>query len=180
VTWEACQTLNGSWGYDRDNLDWKSPESLVKLLIDSVSKGGNVLLNVGPTARGEFDPRARGTLASIGEWMRLHNRSIIGADASDLIPPPDCRFTRRGDRLYLHIFSWPFRHIHLDGMAGQVEYAQFLNDGSEIKRIINDPHAQSQNTGMGGTAGTVTLELPVQKPDVLVPVIEIFLKDATG
>ncbi len=59
VVWEACQTLNGAWGYDRDNLDWKSPELLVRLLIDSVAKGGNVLLNVGPTARGEFEPRAR-------------------------------------------------------------------------------------------------------------------------
>ena len=58
VLWEACQTLNGSWGYDRDNLDWKSPETLVQMLIDAVSKGGNMLLNVGPTGRGEFDARA--------------------------------------------------------------------------------------------------------------------------
>ncbi|CAN5639778.1 alpha-L-fucosidase [soil metagenome] len=178
VTWEACQTLNGSWGYDRDNHDWKSPESLVKLLVDTVSKGGNLLLNVGPTARGEFDPRARETLDAIGEWMRLHNRAIVGAQASELAAPPDCRFTRNGNRLYLHIFSWPFRHIHLDGMADQVVFAQFLNDGSEIKRIVNDPHSQTQNTSMSGSVGTVTLELPIQKPDVLVPVIEIFLKDA--
>src|SRR5262245_30226107 len=65
VVWEACQTLNGSWGYDRDNLDWKSPDLLVRMLVDSVSKGGNLLLNVGPTARGAFDPRARATLAAI-------------------------------------------------------------------------------------------------------------------
>ena len=57
VTWEACQTLNGSWGYDRDNLDWKSSIMLLRMLIDTVSKDGNMLLNVGPTARGEFDPR---------------------------------------------------------------------------------------------------------------------------
>ncbi len=176
VTWEACQTLNGSWGYDRDNLDWKSPESLVKLLVDTVSKGGNLLLNVGPTGRGEFDPRARNTLSEIGEWMRLHQRSVIGAQASELTPPPDCRFTRKGNRLYLHVFSWPFRHIHLDDMAGEVMFAQFLNDGSEIKRIVNDPHSQAQNTSMAGSAGTLTLELPIQKPDVAVPVIELFLK----
>lgn len=82
VIWEACQTLNGSWGYDRDNLTWKSPEILVQLLIDSVSKGGNVLLNVGPTARGEFDPLARETLAELGEWTRVHGRSIYAATAS--------------------------------------------------------------------------------------------------
>jgi alpha-L-fucosidase len=177
VVWEACQTLNGSWGYDRDNLDWKSPEQLVRLLVDTVAKGGNLLLNVGPTARGEFDPRARATLAAIGEWTRLHGRAIYGATASELTPPMDCRYTRRGNRLYLHLFAWPFRHVHLDGLAGRVEYAQLLNDASEIKRVESDPHQQAQNTTMAGTAGTLTLELPVQKPDVAVPVIELFLRD---
>ncbi|MGH2557653.1 MAG: alpha-L-fucosidase [Thermomicrobiales bacterium] len=176
VVWEACQTLNGSWGYDRDNLDWKSPELLIKLLIDTVAKGGNLLLNVGPTARGEFDPRARASLAAIGEWTRLHGRAIYGATASDLVPPADCRFTQHGDRLYLHLFSWPFRHVHLDGMADRVTYAQFLHDASEVKRIVNDPHAHAQNTTMSGTAGALTLELPIQQPAVAVPVIELFLK----
>jgi alpha-L-fucosidase len=176
VTWEACQTLNGSWGYDRDNLDWKSPEQLVRLLVDTVSKGGNLLLNVGPTARGEFDPRARATLAAIGEWTRLHGRSIYGATASELASPPDCRYTQRGDRLYLHLFAWPFRHVHLEGLAGRVEYAQLLNDASEIRLIESDPHQQAQNTTMAGTAGTLTLQLPIQQPDVLVPVIELFLR----
>ena len=114
VVWEACQTLNGSWGYDRDNLNWKSPELLIQMLIDSVSKGGNVLLNVGPTARGEFDPRARQTLAALGEWMRLHGRSIYGASEAEFTAPVDCRFTQRGDRLYLHVFNWPMRHVHLE------------------------------------------------------------------
>src|SRR5215216_5550068 len=82
AVWEACQTLNGSWGYDRDNLDWKSPELLVKMLIDSVSKDGNLLLNVGPTGRGEFEPKAVERLHGVGEWMRLHERSIRGCTAS--------------------------------------------------------------------------------------------------
>ncbi|GAA1588648.1 MULTISPECIES: alpha-L-fucosidase [Kribbella] len=177
VLWEACQTLNGSWGYDRDNLDWKSPETLVKMLVDSVSKDGNLLLNVGPTGRGEFDPRALATLASIGEWMRLHERSIRGArPASEYEAPADCRFTQKGNRLYLHLFSWPMGHIHLQGLAGKVKYAQLLNDASEIKRIVNDPHQQAQNTTMGGVSSeTLTLKLPIQKPNVLVPVIELFL-----
>ncbi len=175
VVWEACQTLNGSWGYDRDNLDWKSPELLIKLLIDSVSKDGNVLLNVGPTGRGEFDPRARETLAQLGEWTRVNGQSIYGATSSEFAPPEDCRFTQRDNRLYLHVFSWPMRHIHLEGFAGKLEYAQFLHDASEIRMRENDPHAVAQNTSMTGTAGTVTLELPIQKPNVLVPVIELFL-----
>jgi alpha-L-fucosidase len=164
VTWEACQTLNGSWGYDRDNLDWKSPDLLVRMLIDSVSKGGNLLLNVGPTARGEFDARAVATLDAIGEWMRLHNRSIYGATQSDFTPPPDCRLTQRGNRLYLHVFAWPMIDIHLDGLADRVEYAQLLNDASEIQMVADK-------------SNTLTLKLPIQRPNVLVPVIELFLKE---
>ena len=176
VVWEACQTLNGSWGYDRDNMDWKPVDMLVKMLIDSVSKGGNLLLNVGPTARGEFDPRAVETLRGIGQWMRQHGRSIYGCTASQFTPPPDCRFTQNGNRLYLHVFSWPFRHIHLDGFAGRVEYAQLLNDGSEVKMREIIPDETALYTSMSGTAGTLTLELPIQKPNVVVPVIELFLK----
>jgi alpha-L-fucosidase len=176
VVWEACQTFSGSWGYYRDEYTWKPVEMLVQMLVDTVSKGGNLLLNVGPNARGELDPRAIERLRGIGEWMRLHNRSIYGCTASDLAPPPDCRYTQTGKRLYLHLFAWPFRHVHLDGLAERVEYAQLLNDASEIKMLTIDPHQQAQNTTMGGTAGTLTLELPVQKPPVTVPVIELFLK----
>ena len=176
VVWEACQTLNGSWGYDRDNLDWKPLEMLVRMLVDTVSKGGNFLLNVGPNGRGEFEPWAIERLRGLGEWMRLHKRSIYGCSASDLTPPPDGRFTQNGDRLYLHLFAWPFRHVHLDNLAGRVEYAQLLNDASEIPMQVVDPAQQAQNTAMGGlTAGTLTLELPVQRPPVAVPVIELFL-----
>ncbi len=177
VVWEACQTLNGSWGYDRDNLDWKPVEMLAHMLVDTVSKGGNLLLNVGPNGRGELEPRALERLRGLGAWMRLHNRSIYGCSASDFTPPPDCRFTQNGDRLYLHLFAWPFRHVHLDGLAGRVEYAQLLNDASEVRMQVIDPAQQAQNTSMGGLpAGTLTLELPVQKPPVAVPVIELFLK----
>jgi alpha-L-fucosidase len=178
VLWEACQTLNGSWGYDRDNLDWKPVEMLVQMLIDTVSKGGNLLLNVGPNARGEFEPQAIERLRGIGQWMRLHNRSIYGCTVSDFTPPPDCRYTFAPDRdrLYLHLFAWPFRHVHLDGLADRVAYAQLLNDGSEIEMHVIDPEQQAQNTTMAGSSGTLTLELPVQKPDVAVPVIELILK----
>uniref|UniRef100_A0A540VG26 alpha-L-fucosidase n=2 Tax=Litorilinea aerophila TaxID=1204385 RepID=A0A540VG26_9CHLR len=178
VVWEACQTLNGSWGYHRDNLDWKPVDMLIRMLVDTVSKDGNMLLNVGPNARGEFEPRAIERLKGIGEWMRLHGRSIYGCGASQFTPPPDCRYTQRGNRLYLHLFAWPFRHVHLPDLGNRVEYAQLLNDASEIQMRVVDPHQQAQNTTMGGLApNTLTLELPVQKPDVAVPVIELFLKE---
>jgi len=78
VIWEACHTFSGSWGYHRDEASWKSVDQLVKMLIDAVSKGGNLLLNVGPTGRGEFDARAMERLKGIGEWMKRHGRSIYG------------------------------------------------------------------------------------------------------
>ncbi|HVX42654.1 MAG TPA: alpha-L-fucosidase [Mycobacteriales bacterium] len=177
VPWEACQTLNGSWGYDRDNLNWKPADLLVRMLIDTVSKDGNLLLNVGPTGRGEFDPRALRTLEQIGRWTRPHGRAIYGAGVSEYVPPPDCRYTQRGDRLYLHVFAWPLRHLHLPGLAGKVRYAQFLHDGSEVARIEPDPDRVAQNTTMGGLpAETLTLSIPVARPDVEVPVIELFLR----
>jgi alpha-L-fucosidase len=174
--WEACQTLNGSWGYDRDNLDWKTPDQLIRMLVDGVSKDGNLLLNVGPTARGEFEPRAVRTLQAIGAWMDQHARSVYGAGPSAFTPPPDCRYTQRGDRLYLHLFAWPFRHVHLPGLAGRVRFAQLLNDGSEIPAQVIDPGQGAQNTTMSGLGSDVlTLTLPVRAPDVEVPVVELFL-----
>jgi alpha-L-fucosidase len=183
VVWEACHTFSGSWGYYRDEESWKSVDLLVKMLIDTVGKGGNLLLNVGPTGRGEFDERAVDRLKGIGEWMRRHSRSIYGCTAApaEFRCPEDCRFTYNAatNRLYLHVFSWPFKHIHLYGFSGQVEYAQLLNDASEI-RMVQGEQEMSMEAGAfneGRSANTLTLQLPVKKPNVAVPVIELFLKD---
>lgn len=166
VYWETCQTFSGSWGYHRDESTWKSPEQLIHMLINSVSCGGNLLMNVGPTARGLFDPRAREALAVYRDWMALHGRSIYGCTQSEFAAPGHCRLTQNGKRLYAHLFSWPFKHLHLDGLAGKIEYAQLLNDASELRlREDADP-----------ARATLTLELPVRKPDVVVPVVELFLK----
>ena len=172
VPWEACQTLNGSWGYDRDNHDWKSPDLLIRMLIDSVSKGGNLLLNVGPTARGEFDPHARAILKALGTWTRLHGRSIYGATQSTFSAPADCRFTQRENRVYLHIFAWPMKHIHLSLPPERIEYTQLLHDGSEIRFSKGEEGSGT----MQKNAAITTLELPIQRPDVLVPVVELFMK----
>jgi alpha-L-fucosidase len=175
ATWEVCHTFSGSWGYYRDEESWKSPEQLIKILIDSVALGGNLLMNVGPTARGTLDQRAIDALETYGEWLRLHGRAIYGAGRATIAAPDGCRFTQRGNRLYLHIYNWPFQHLHLDGLAGKVSYAQLLHDASEVQWIgpKNDPHFVPP---VGET--TLTLELPVKKPDVVVPVVELFLKEA--
>lgn len=167
VVWEACQTFSGSWGYYRDEETWKSLDMLVQMLIDTVSKGGNLLLNVGPTGRGEFDYRALDRLQGIGEWMKRHNRSIYGCtQAPDDFPVPrDCRYTYNPDtnRLYLHLFAWPFKHLHVEALAERIEYAQLLNDASEIRYSCAED-------------GSVTFDIPPKAPPVTVPVIEIFLK----
>jgi alpha-L-fucosidase len=180
VVWEACQTFSGSWGYHRDEASWKSVEQLVQMLIDSVSKGGNLLLNVGPTGRGEIDERALSRLQGIGEWMKRHSRSIYGCTQApaEFVCPRDCRFTYNPTtrRLYLHVFAWPFRHLHLENFAGRVEYAQLLNDASEVKLL---ERVEEENYGAMKAKRKptlLTLELPVQKPNVTVPVIELFLK----
>ena len=177
MAWEACQTLNGSWGYDRDNVDFKTPDLLVRMLVDGVSNGGNLLLNVGPTGRGRFDPAASAALSGLGVWMDLHDRSIYGAGPSDFTPPPDCRYTQRGERLYLHLFGWPFEFVHLPGLAGKVAYAQLLHDASEVAMSTVAEGQVPQTIRMGGLpAGTLTLKLPVRRPDVAVPVVELFLR----
>ncbi|WP_018565451.1 alpha-L-fucosidase [Streptomyces sp. PsTaAH-124] len=179
VTWEACHTLNGSWGYDRDNHAYKDPALLVRMLVESVACGGNLLLNVGPTGRGALDPRARGTLEAIGAWLALHERSVRGAGPSGLQAPPHTLCTRVGHRLYLHLLSWPLGHLHLPGLAGRVRYAQLLHDGSEIRfhELDGAEHEHVNMAPPGQPAGTLTLTLPVARPDVLLPVIELELAE---
>jgi alpha-L-fucosidase len=183
VPWEACQTFSGSWGYHRDEATWKSVRQLIVMLIETVSKGGNLLLNVGPTARGTFDDRAKERLEGIGQWMALHGRSIYSCTQApdDFKTPANCLLTynQKLKRLYVHVLEWPMGALHLDGLAGRVEYAQLLNDGSEIKFI--EPKSDHELGFVPGERKatprrTLTLSLPAQQPDITVPVIELFLK----
>jgi alpha-L-fucosidase len=177
VVWEACQTFSGSWGYHRDELTWRSSDQLIRTLIDCVSKGGNLLLNVGPTARGELDERALSTLQGIGDWMKRHQRSIYGCTQApdEFQRPADCRLTYNPDtnRMYVHLFAWPYKHLHLHGaFAKRVEYAQFLHDGSEVKLATDEWHLQH----LGIDQNELILPVPQVKPNATVPVIELFLK----
>jgi alpha-L-fucosidase len=183
VVWETCQTFSGSWGYNRDEATWKSPEQLIQMLVSSVACGGNLIMNVGPTGRGTFDGRALAALNVYGEWMLLHSRAIYGCTQSEftappaLTAPPDCRYTQSESArvLYLHVFNWPYRHLQLEQMAGRVAYAQLLNDASEVKLL--EPGRHDEWSIAQVAADTLTLELPVVKPPVVVPVIELFLKE---
>lgn len=175
--WEACQTLNGSWGYHRDNQDQKSAVLLVQMLVDSVSMGGNMLLNIGPDGRGAIAPRDRSTLGAIGAWMELHRDAVVGAGHAHAVPPREGVYTRRGNRLYLHLFNWPLGVVHCPGLADEVTYARFLHDGSWLRTSVTDPAQQATHmTPAGEAPGTLSVHLPVQRPDVLVPVVELTLR----
>ncbi|MEV7957413.1 alpha-L-fucosidase [Streptomyces sp. NPDC088252] len=177
VMWEACHTLNGSWGYDRDNHEYKDPAMLVRMLVQSVACGGNMLLNVGPTGRGALDPRARGTLAAIADWTALHERAVRDAGPSTFEAPANALYTQAGRRLYLHLLAWPLKQIHLPGLAGRVRYVQLLHDGSEIRfqQLDGTQHEHNNLAPPSQAAGTLTLTLPIARPDVLLPVVEIEL-----
>lgn len=178
VVWEACQTFSGSWGYYRDEQTWKNPEMLLRMLVNTVSLGGNLLMNVGPTSRGYFDARAQAALKVYADWMKFNSRSIYGCTMAEpeFVAPADCRYTQSADgsRLYLHLFAYPFAHLQLKGLAGKVEYAQFLHDGSEI--LFTDGKMDHFGEGLPQNPDDLTLYLPPVKPSTLLPVVELFLK----
>lgn len=161
VPWETCQTFSGSWGYYRDEATWKSVPQLLELLIETVSKGGNLILNIGPTGRGDFDWRAKERLEGISNWMRWNSRSIYNCTAApEEFKKPDntlLTYNPETGRLYIHLVSYPMGLVNLD-FIDKVEYAQFLHDGSEVLKKGN------------------ALSVPMVKPNVEIPVIEVFLK----
>ncbi|MFN8256263.1 MAG: alpha-L-fucosidase [Bacteroidales bacterium] len=176
VPWEACQTFSGSWGYYRDETSWKDNKQLIELLIEEVSKGGNLLLNVGPTGRGTIDDRAQNRLKAIGEWMKFNNRSIYGCtQAPDEFKAPAnslLTYNPTTKRLYVHLLAWPMDQITLEGYSGKIKYAQFLHDASEIQMS-----SKKSTTWLDekGKENEMVLKLPILKPNVEIPVIEIFL-----
>ncbi|MEN0052247.1 MAG: alpha-L-fucosidase [Mucilaginibacter sp.] len=169
-TWETCQTFSGSWGYYRDENTWKTHRQLLDLLITSTSNGGNLILNVGPTARGEFDYRATNALDSLSHWMHANGNAIYNCTyAPDTYKAPDSSkltYNKTTKRLYVHLYNYPNTgKLVLPGYSGKIKYAQFLNDHSELL------YKQSENDQQD-----LVLTLPVKKPDYEIPVIELTLQ----
>jgi len=165
-TWETCQTFSGSWGYFRDENSWKSTHQLLELLIGSVSKGGNLILNVGPTARGVFDARAQSALGNIGNWMKGNSEAIYGCTYApeNFKIPQNTMLTYNATtrRLYVHLLSYN-QHLELPGYNGKVKYAQLLHDNSEVKFTADGDN--------------MILHLPEKQPDMEIPVVELVLND---
>ncbi len=133
IPWEACITLNDHWGYNAADKNWKPAKTVVRALVECVSKGGNLLLNVGPTAKGEIPPECLEILAQVGGWMHRNGDSIYGCGNANLEKPEWGRFTRRGKRLYAHLLERGIGPVNLRGMQDQVAYARLLADDSEIR-----------------------------------------------
>lgn len=167
--WETCQTFSGSWGYYRDENTWKTHRQLLDLLITSVSNGGNLILNVGPTARGEFDYRATSALDSLSYWMHANNKAIYNCTYApkDFKTPEGAKLTYdpQTKRLYVHLYNYPADgKLILPAYSGKVKYAQFLNDYSELKYV---PAANGTD---------LELTLPKNKPRYEIPVVELMLQ----
>jgi len=105
--WETCMTMNGHWGYNAADDKWKSSEALIRKLADICSKGGNFLLNIGPTAEGEFPAPSVERLRDMGRWLRMNGESIYGTKAGPFAHLSWGCATRKGSKLYLHVFDWP-------------------------------------------------------------------------
>ncbi|MFD2115313.1 alpha-L-fucosidase [Paenibacillus yanchengensis] len=132
IPWEACVTLNNNWGYAANDLNYKSPETIIRKLVECVSKNGNLLLNVGPNAQGEIPVQSLEILEEVGEWMTANGESIYGCSYTDLPQPEWGRYTRKGNKIYAHVFEQSIGPINLPGLAGKVKKARVLADGSEM------------------------------------------------
>jgi alpha-L-fucosidase len=172
-TWETCQTFSGSWGYFRDENTWKTNHQLLELLIGSVSHGGNLILNVGPTARGVFDLRANRALDSLSYWMKYNDKSIYACTyAPDQFNVPErtmLTYNPVTRRLYVHLLQYPPGGLTLPGYKDKVKYIQFLHDASEIR-------FKPPTGGAAPVTNDIVLDLPSVKPPHEIPVIEIVLK----
>jgi len=184
LVWEVCHTMNGSWGYDRDNQAFKPPDLLVRMLVETVAAGGTMLLNVGPDGRGALTAQDAASLRALAEWMSLHRQSVVGAGAADFRRTHGVVMTQRADRLYLHLLHWPLKHLHLADLGGRVAFARFLHDGSQVRTRSSGAPRAGENYQLAHITpgeqppGTLTIELPVVRPDVAVPVIELFLRQS--
>jgi alpha-L-fucosidase len=129
ILWESCVTINSSsWGYNKYETEFKTDRDLIRMLVEVVSKGGNLLLNVGPTPDGRIQDEFVTRLRAIGAWMRVNSESIYGATASPFARLPFFgRATAKGNTLYLHVFQWPKDGVlRVPGLRNEVVSAALL------------------------------------------------------
>ena len=134
--WESCITMNRNWGYNSHDHDFKSVPQLIGLLVETASKGGNLLLNIGPRADGTFPDESVERLAAIGRWMRVNGDAIHGTTASLFASAP-FRSTTKGSRIYLFLTDWPEADtLPLPGLTTPVRKAYALADPSQAAIVV--------------------------------------------
>ena len=164
--WETPATLNDTWGFKKNDHQWKSVDQLLDLLINCASKGVNYLLNVGPTGEGEIPAPSVERLREVGRWLRRHGQAIYGTAASPFpLDPPWGRITRKGRSLYLIVREWPAEPLVLRGVRSRVKSAGLL--GGENARVQVSQHDD-----------TITLVLPDRPPEWSYPVVAVTFDQA--
>jgi len=162
VDWETCMTMNDTWGFKSYDDDWKDTRTLLRTLIDVASKGGNLLLNVGPTADGLLPTPILNRLGEIGSWMQVNGDAIYGTTVSPYGQPAWGRYTAKGSTVYAHVFDWPKNgRLELTGMTEAPARAYLLAD----KHTLNIQRA----------GGSVAVELPPVPPSTIASVIVLEL-----
>ena len=163
VDWESCMTMNDTWGYKHFDQHWKSSETLLRTLIDVASKGGNLLLNVGPTAEGLIPPASVERLAAMGRWLRVNGEAIYGSGPSPIAAPPWGRITSKPGRLYLHVFDWPKGGVLEVPVSGSLKRAFLLSD---IARASLPARVEK---------GKLRVTIPTTAPDAVASVVAVEL-----
>jgi len=135
LPWESCFTLNRSWGYNASDKNWKSSALLVHSLVNCVSKGGNMLLNVGPDARGNIPDESIAILHEIGKWMDKNSESIYGCGISELPKPEWGRYTQKGNNLFVHWMYPTLTPINVKNISDKVKNVFLLSSGSEVPAV---------------------------------------------
>jgi alpha-L-fucosidase len=135
--WETCMTINGTWGYNKNDTRYKSTTHLVQALIDAASKGGNFLLNVGPTPEGTIQPEFEERLRGMGAWLKVYGDSIYGTTYGPVQDLAWGRTTAKGKTVFLHVFQMPQGQVELKGWSGKVARVRALNGGKELKFALS-------------------------------------------
>ncbi len=160
VDWETPATINDTWGFKRNDHNWKSTTELIHKLVDIVSKGGNYLLNVGPTAEGIIPAPSVERLEAMGTWLAVNGEAIYGARPGPIQGESWCRSTRKGNKIYLHLFDWP--------TAGNL---QVNWTGAAKVYLLADVQQTALPIDQG--SGALVVTLPAAAPDAIATVLVI-------
>lgn len=133
IPWEACVTMNNNWGYCSTDKMYKQPKLIIRKLVECVSKNGNLLLNVGPNAKGEIPGESLAILSEIGKWMRQNGSSIYNCRKAEFSKPEWGYYTQNGNKLYAHVYEGNIGALPLVGLKGKVRSARLAADNSEIR-----------------------------------------------